>query len=77
MNGSKSSDDLGIAKYEWVRDGASLAIGSILGNTDHEAVLIVSISYVNNVSLFGEKFIYLRFLFFRSQTLSLVDMYSN
>lgn len=77
MNGSKSSDDLGIAKYEWVRDGTSLAIGSILGNTDHEAVLIVSISFVNIIPLFEIKFKYLRFLFFRSQTLSLVDMYSN
>lgn len=61
MNGSKSSDDLGIAKYEWVRDGTSLAIGSILGNTDHEPVLIVSIFYVNIVPLFGLKSKYLRF----------------
>ena len=43
MNGSQSNDDLGIVKYEWQRDGASLAIGSIVGNTDHEPVLIVSI----------------------------------
>lgn len=42
MNGSQSSDDLGIVKYEWIRDGTSLAIGSIVGNTAHEAVLIVS-----------------------------------
>lgn len=43
MNGSESSDDLGIVKYEWLRDGTSLAIGTIVGNTDHEPVLIVSI----------------------------------
>lgn len=47
MNGSKSSDDLGIVKYEWLRDGTSLAIGSIVGNTDHEPVLIVSIEFIH------------------------------
>lgn len=43
MNGSKSSDDLGIVKYTWTRESTSLAIGSIVGNTDHEPVLIVSV----------------------------------
>ena len=42
VNGSQSYDDLGIVKYEWTRDSASLAIGTIVGNTNHEAVLIVS-----------------------------------
>lgn len=42
MNGSTSTDDLGIVKYEWSRDGSSLAIGTIVGNSDHEPVLIVS-----------------------------------
>lgn len=46
MNGSQSSDDLGIVKYEWLRDGLSLAIGSIVGKTDHEPVLIVSIGII-------------------------------
>lgn len=42
MNGSTSSDDLGIIRYEWQRDASSLAVGTIVGNTDHEPVLIVS-----------------------------------
>lgn len=42
MNGSGSSDDLEIVKFEWKRDDSSLAIGTIVGNTDHERVLIVS-----------------------------------
>lgn len=42
MNGTESSDDLGIVKYEWQRDGTSLAIGTIVGNSDHEPVLMVS-----------------------------------
>lgn len=41
MNGSQSSDDLGIVKFEWTRDGASLAIGTVVGNTNHEPLLIV------------------------------------
>lgn len=44
MNGSQSNDDLGIVKYEWIRDGTSLAIGTIVGNSDHEPVLVVCIS---------------------------------
>lgn len=42
LNGSQSTDDLGIVKYEWTRDGTSLAIGSIVGQTDHEPVLIIT-----------------------------------
>lgn len=100
MNGSQSSDDLGIVKYEWQRDGTSLAIGSIVGNTDHEPVLIVSFfrNFVNENSLrfnhildvnfkevlghhshlsFVIKAIQTNFDNFRSQILSLVDMYSS
>lgn len=44
MNGSTSNDDLGIEKYEWTRDSSSLAVGTIVGNSDHEPVLIVSFS---------------------------------
>lgn len=42
LNGTKSNDDLGIVRYTWTRDGSSLAIGNIVGNTSSEAVLIVS-----------------------------------
>lgn len=42
LNGTKSSDDLGIVRYTWTRDGSSLAVGNIVGNTSSEAVLIVS-----------------------------------
>lgn len=45
MNGSQSSDDLGVEKYEWTRDGTSLAIGSIVGRTDHGPILIVSMNF--------------------------------
>lgn len=44
MNGSTSSDDLGIEKFEWIRDSSSLAVGTVLANSDHEPVLIVSFS---------------------------------
>lgn len=42
INGSKSYDDLGIVSYEWTRDSTSLAIGTTVGNTSSEPVLIVS-----------------------------------
>lgn len=45
LNGSQSTDDLGIVKYEWTRDGTSLAFGNVVGGTDHEPVLIVCIAY--------------------------------
>ncbi|XP_037047576.1 dyslexia-associated protein KIAA0319-like protein [Bradysia coprophila] len=41
LNGTKSSDDLGIVRYTWTRDGNSLAIGNVVGNTSSEAVLII------------------------------------
>lgn len=59
MNGSQSNDDLGIVKYEWQRDGASLAIGSIVGNTDHEPVLIVSFFFWNCVHEISLEFIHI------------------
>lgn len=42
MNGSQSSDDLGINRWEWERDGTSLAIGTIVGHSDKEPVLVVN-----------------------------------
>ncbi|XP_059616383.1 dyslexia-associated protein KIAA0319-like protein [Phlebotomus argentipes] len=42
LNGSKSSDDLGIVNFTWTREGSSVAVGTIIGNTDHEAVLMVT-----------------------------------
>lgn len=41
MNGTQSSDDLGVVKYEWTRDSSSLAMGTIVGNSSHQPVLIV------------------------------------
>ena len=41
LNGSMSSDDLAIVNYTWTRDGKSLAVGNIIGNTNHEAVFMV------------------------------------
>lgn len=43
LNGSKSSDDLEITKYLWERDESSLAIGTFIGNSSNEAVLMVLI----------------------------------
>lgn len=51
MNGTGSTDDLAVVKYEWARDGSSLAFGSIVGHTDHEPVLIVSANSTVNRSL--------------------------
>lgn len=42
LNGSKSTDDLGIVNYTWNREGSSVAVGTIIGNTDHEPVLMVT-----------------------------------
>uniref|UniRef100_A0A6B2EFS6 Putative serine-type protease inhibitor n=1 Tax=Phlebotomus kandelakii TaxID=1109342 RepID=A0A6B2EFS6_9DIPT len=42
LNGSKSTDDLGIVNYTWSREGSSVAVGTVIGNTDHEAVLMVT-----------------------------------
>lgn len=42
FNGSLSSDDLGVVKYKWTREDASLAAGQIVADTDNQPVMIVS-----------------------------------
>uniref|UniRef100_A0A0A9XPA1 PKD/Chitinase domain-containing protein n=8 Tax=Lygus hesperus TaxID=30085 RepID=A0A0A9XPA1_LYGHE len=42
VNGSSSSDDLGIAKWQWSREPTSLAIGTIIEQSDTSPVLMVS-----------------------------------
>uniref|UniRef100_A0A1Q3FBJ4 Putative serine-type protease inhibitor n=2 Tax=Culex tarsalis TaxID=7177 RepID=A0A1Q3FBJ4_CULTA len=42
LNGTRSYDDLGIANYSWTREPGSLAIGSIVDNTDRKPVLILT-----------------------------------
>uniref|UniRef100_A0A1B0CQZ9 Serine-type protease inhibitor n=1 Tax=Lutzomyia longipalpis TaxID=7200 RepID=A0A1B0CQZ9_LUTLO len=42
LNGSKSTDDLGIVNYTWTKEGGSVAVGTVIGNTDHEPVLMVT-----------------------------------
>ncbi|BES87636.1 PKD [Nesidiocoris tenuis] len=42
VNGSSSSDDLGIAKWQWTREPTSLAIGNIIGQSDTSPVLMVA-----------------------------------
>lgn len=42
FNGSSSSDDLGIVKYKWTREDASLAVGQVVGDSDNGPVMIVS-----------------------------------
>ncbi|GAB6023868.1 hypothetical protein CHUAL_008606 [Chamberlinius hualienensis] len=42
LNGSASTDDNGITKYEWTRDSASLAVGEILHGTDHTSLLMLT-----------------------------------
>uniref|UniRef100_A0A336KZH6 CSON002553 protein n=1 Tax=Culicoides sonorensis TaxID=179676 RepID=A0A336KZH6_CULSO len=42
LNGSRSSDDLEITKWAWERDGTSLAMGTIIGNSSNEPVLMVN-----------------------------------
>lgn len=39
LDGSKSTDDRGIKKYLWERDSKSLAAGTVVNNSDHQAVL--------------------------------------
>jgi hypothetical protein len=41
LNGSQSSDDLGIVNFTWTRESGSLAVGDFIGNSDREAVLMV------------------------------------
>lgn len=42
LNGSRSYDDLEITNWTWTREGASLAMGTIIGNTSHEPVLMLT-----------------------------------
>ncbi|XP_073820861.1 dyslexia-associated protein KIAA0319-like protein [Musca autumnalis] len=42
FNGSLSSDDLGVVKYQWTREDASLAAGQIVGTTDSSPVMILT-----------------------------------
>lgn len=42
LNGSESSDDLGIAKWQWTRESSSLALGKIIDNSDTTPVLMVT-----------------------------------
>lgn len=41
INGSQSSDDLRIGQWLWIRDQSSLAIGTIVQDTDKSSVLMV------------------------------------
>lgn len=54
LNGSTSSDDLAIVNYSWTREGDSLAIGNVIGNSDHEAVLMVceAINYCQAINFY-------------------------
>ena len=45
INGSQSSDDLRIGQWLWTRDQSSLAIGTIVQNTDKSPVLMVKLKY--------------------------------
>ncbi|XP_024084627.1 dyslexia-associated protein KIAA0319-like protein isoform X2 [Cimex lectularius] len=42
VNGSQSSDDLGIAKWQWTRELTSLAMGTIIDQSDTTPVLMVT-----------------------------------
>ncbi|XP_021932800.1 dyslexia-associated protein KIAA0319-like protein isoform X2 [Zootermopsis nevadensis] len=42
LNGSLSSDDLGIVKWEWIREPSSLALGRVIANSDHLPVLMLT-----------------------------------
>nr|CAD7429431.1 unnamed protein product [Timema monikensis] len=42
LNGSQSSDDLGIVHWQWTREGSSLALGKVVGETDTSPVLMLT-----------------------------------
>lgn len=42
LDGSQSSDDLGIVKWEWIREPSSLAFGRVIDDSDHSPVLLVT-----------------------------------
>lgn len=43
LNGSQSSDDLGIVSWKWTREPNSLAIGRVLGSSDITPTLMVCV----------------------------------
>lgn len=43
LNGSQSSDDLGIVSWKWTREPNSLAIGRVLGSPDTTPTLMVCV----------------------------------
>ncbi|XP_054708646.1 dyslexia-associated protein KIAA0319 homolog [Uloborus diversus] len=56
MNGSSSSDDIAIVKYQWTRDPASLAAGYVLENSEQTSVLkltgLISGRYLFRLTVF-------------------------
>ncbi|XP_055595253.1 dyslexia-associated protein KIAA0319-like protein [Uranotaenia lowii] len=42
LNGTRSSDDLGITSYRWTRESGSLAMGTIIDGSDTKPVLMVT-----------------------------------
>ncbi|XP_072152328.1 dyslexia-associated protein KIAA0319-like protein isoform X2 [Bemisia tabaci] len=42
LNGSASSDDLGIVKWEWFREPSSLALGTIILNSDKSPIVMLT-----------------------------------
>ncbi|KFB46235.1 AGAP008639-PA-like protein [Anopheles sinensis] len=42
LNGSRSSDDLGVVRYSWTREPGSLAIGTIIDGSDQKPVLMLT-----------------------------------
>ncbi|XP_068081362.1 dyslexia-associated protein KIAA0319-like protein isoform X2 [Anabrus simplex] len=42
LNGSQSSDDLGIVDWLWTRESNSLALGKVVGNSDHSPILMLT-----------------------------------
>ncbi|XP_050082789.1 dyslexia-associated protein KIAA0319-like protein [Anopheles aquasalis] len=42
LNGTRSSDDLGIVRYSWTREPSSLAIGTIIDDSDKKPVLMLT-----------------------------------
>lgn len=45
INGSQSNDDLRIGQWLWTRDQSSLAIGTVVQDTDKSSVLMVKLKY--------------------------------
>jgi len=47
INGSSSYDDLAIVNFTWTRESDSLAVGNVIGNSDHEPVLQVRLFFAD------------------------------